>query len=101
MANGTLITVYRGYEIRESAQIASGIAMGVNIYHAGEFIGYEKNIAQAKSRIDAELAKAGQKATATVTPAQPEATTALTVEQRKATNLKKMGRFENNPNDLI
>ena len=100
MENGTLITVYCGYEIRESAQIASGIALGVNIYHAGEFIGYEKNIAQAKSRIDVELAKAGQKATATAPAAKPEAP-AMTPEQRRAANLKKMGRYENNPNDLI
>lgn len=99
MANGTLITVYQGYEIRDAAQFVSGISLGVNIYHAGEFIGYEKNVAMAKSRIDAEVAKARK----TTAPAVKDTTPAeeLTPEQRKARNAKLMGRYENNPNDLI
>lgn len=96
---GTLITVYRGYDIRESAQHTTGISLGVNIYHAGEFIGYEKNVALAKSRIDMELAKEAKAVKAT--NASPATHEALTLDERKARNAKRMGRFENNPDDLI
>lgn len=103
MATGTLITVYYGYEIREAAQHTTGISLGVNIYHAGEFIGYEKNVAQAKSRIDVAVVKAKREAPQPA-PAKTEAATETateTAEQRKARNAKLMGRYENNPDDLI
>lgn len=122
MATGTLITVYRGYDIRDAAQFASGISLGVNIYRAGEFIGYEKNVAMAKSRIDAEVAKAkkGEPAGSVsddvhtaVASMDEDAWRELDAMQRgehpdsipsaarfKA-NTRKMGRFENNPDDLI
>lgn len=97
---GTLITVYKGFDIRESAQIKPGISLGVNIYRAGEFIGFEKNVALAKSRIDAEVAKEA-KAPERVSNDAQSAAPVMTTEARKARNAKRMGRFENNPNDLI
>lgn len=97
---GTLITVYKGFDIRESAQIKSGISLGVNIYRAGEFIGFEKNVALAKSRIDVEVAKERREPERVSNDTQPAAPV-MTTEERKALNAKRMGRFENNPNDLI
>ncbi len=88
MTTGTLITVYRGHDIREASQHTTGISLGVNIYHAGEFIGYEKNVAMAKSRIDAEVSK----------NAKAERVSNDTQTQTKTTFPR---RFENNPNDLI
>lgn len=98
---GTLITVYRGYDIREAAQHTTGISLGVNIYHAGEFIGYEKNVALAKSRIDAEIAKTAKAEQPAGSASNDTQMAAMTTAERKALNAKRMGRFENNPDDLI
>lgn len=95
---GTLITTYRGYDIRESPR-QGGISMGVEVFRAGEYVFAEMNVALAKSHIDC-LCDAKRETPATVAPAAQPATE-MTAEQRKARAAKLLGRRENNPSDLI
>jgi hypothetical protein len=82
---GTLITVYRGHDIREQAKV-DGISMGVAIWKNGAHIGDAKNTAAARNQIDIALQKTAQ-------PAR------VSNDTRPAAKFPK--RFENNPNDLI
>lgn len=95
-----LITTYRSYAIREAARV-NGISVGVDVYFYGAFIFNAPNVAQAKSRIDYAIATDSE--TLADFPQVPVATAfnTLSAAERKAANLKKMGRHENNPNDLI
>lgn len=93
----TLITVYRGYDICESPK-RDGISLGVEVFHAGEYVFAEMNVARAKSQID-YICDARRETPATAPAAQPAPE--MTAEQRKARAAKLMGRHENNPNDLI
>ena len=112
MAQGTLITVYRGYDLREGPA-----RFGVEIFRAGESVGYEVSIALAKSWIDAQAALAKSWIDAQAARSREEglaladyfdkaveeitARPTGTNEERKARNMKLMGRHENNPDDLI
>lgn len=93
MTQGTLITTYKSYAIREAAQNAEGISLGVDVYFYGAFVFNAPNVAQAKSRIDYAIATDSEKLNdfpqvpASVTTTAPDTT--LTLEQRKAANMKK------------
>lgn len=101
MNMGTLITVYRGHDIRDHAKTSDGISMGVAIWKDGAHIGDAKNTTQAKNLIDMAIQKANEaKTPAPATNATP-ATPVASVDERKARNAKLMGRHENNPDDLI
>lgn len=103
---GMLITVYRGYDLREGPA-----RFGVEIFRAGESVGYEVSIALAKSWIDAQAARSREeglaladyfdKAVEEITARPTTPVSGASKAERKARNMKLMGRHENRPEDLI
>lgn len=103
---GMLITVYNGFYLREGPA-----RFGVEIFHAGKSVGYEVNVALAKSWIDAQAARSREEglaladyfdqAVAEITARPTTPVSGASKAERKARNMKLMGRHENNPDDLI
>lgn len=103
---GMLITVYNGFYLREGPA-----RFGVEIFHADKSVGYEVNVALAKSWIDAQAARSREEglaladyfdqAVAEITARPTTPVSGASNAERKARNMKLMGRHENNPDDLI
>ena len=97
-----VITTYRKFEMRENAH--DGIGVDIVDPATGKIFWFEPNVALAKSFIDREIA---HRASQNVQPqsqavqSAPVAPSALTAAERKAANARKLGRAENNPDDLI